>query len=77
MLLAAALLLAGNPDFFWKQVRPYIGDALAYLCVTQEGKQWIANNAKDLDPDKDQSKIQEIKRFSDDYFAIVTASREC
>jgi len=24
-------------------VRPYIGDALRYLQVTQEGQQWIAN----------------------------------
>ena len=31
------------PDFFWKTVRPYIGDALRYLRVTQEGQQWIAN----------------------------------
>jgi hypothetical protein len=31
------------PDFFWKMVRPYIGDALRYLRVTQEGQQWISN----------------------------------
>jgi hypothetical protein len=24
-------------------VQPYIGDALRYLRVTQEGQQWIAN----------------------------------
>jgi hypothetical protein len=36
--------LRGNyPDFFWRTVRPYIGDALRYLRVTQEGQQWIAN----------------------------------
>ena len=29
--------------FYWKEVRPYIQDALKYLEVTQEGKQWIAN----------------------------------
>lgn len=40
----------------------------------RRGKQWIANNAKDLDPEKDQSKIQEVKRFSDEYFALVTAN---
>jgi Ca-activated chloride channel family protein len=40
----------------------------------RRGKQWIANNAKDLDPTKDQAKIKEIKRFSDDYFALVTAN---
>ena len=34
---------ANYPDFFWKTVRPYIGDALRYLRVTQEGQQWIAN----------------------------------
>jgi hypothetical protein len=39
----AADLRANYPDFFWKKVRPYIGDALRYLRVTQEGQQWIAN----------------------------------
>ncbi len=29
--------------FYWKVVSPYIQDALHYLRVTQEGKQWIAN----------------------------------
>lgn len=36
-------LRAAYPDFFWQAVRPYIGDALRYLRLTQEGKQWIAN----------------------------------
>jgi hypothetical protein len=36
-------LRANYPDFFWNTVRPYIGDALRYLRVTQEGQQWIAN----------------------------------
>jgi len=36
-------LRAAYPAFFWKAVRPFIGDALRYLSVTQEGKQWIAN----------------------------------
>ena len=40
---SAADLRANYPDFFWKTVRPYIGDALRYLGVTQEGQQWIAN----------------------------------
>jgi hypothetical protein len=26
-----------------QKVRPYIGDALRYLRITQEGKQWVAN----------------------------------
>ncbi|MGB0389209.1 MAG: Npun_R2479 family HD domain-containing metalloprotein [Ardenticatenaceae bacterium] len=29
--------------FYWGVVRPYIQDALRYLYVTQDGKQWIAN----------------------------------
>jgi hypothetical protein len=36
-------LRASYPSFFWKVVKPYIGDALYYLRVTQEGKLWIAN----------------------------------
>jgi len=31
------------PAFFWGNVEPYIGDALGYLELTIEGKQWIAN----------------------------------
>jgi hypothetical protein len=31
------------PSFFWKAVEPYIGDALRYLELTIEGKQWIAS----------------------------------
>jgi hypothetical protein len=40
---SAADLRANYPQFFWQIVRPYIGDALRYLQVTQEGKVWIAN----------------------------------
>ena len=40
----------------------------------RRGKLWVANNAKDLDPEKDQAKIKEIKRFSDGYFALVKAN---
>lgn len=36
-------LAAAYPKFYWNAVRPYIGDALGYLRLTQEGKQWIAN----------------------------------
>jgi hypothetical protein len=36
-------LRADYPDFLWKTVRPYIGDALQYLRITQEGKQWTSN----------------------------------
>ncbi len=30
-------------QFYWGVVRPYVEDALRYLRITQEGKQWIAN----------------------------------
>ncbi len=29
--------------FYWNMVVPYIGKAIKYLNVTQEGKQWVAN----------------------------------
>ncbi len=29
--------------FFWQSIHPYIKDALKYLAVTTEGKQWVAN----------------------------------
>jgi len=40
----------------------------------RRGNLWIANNAKDLDPEKDTAKIKEIKRFSDEYFTLVKAN---
>ena len=40
---SAADLRANYPQFFWKVVAPYTGDALRYLRVTQEGQQWVAN----------------------------------
>jgi hypothetical protein len=36
-------LRASYPKFFWTRVEPFIGDALLYLRMTQEGQQWIAN----------------------------------
>ena len=30
------------PQFFWSRVEKYIGDALRYLEMTMEGKQWSA-----------------------------------
>ena len=40
---SAADLRANYPQFFWKVVTPYIGDASRDLLVTQEGQQWVAN----------------------------------
>ena len=39
----AQLTSALYPQFFWTAVSPYIGDALRYLSVTQEGKLWVSN----------------------------------
>jgi len=36
-------LAVGYPKFFFQAVGSYIGEGLNYLCMTQEGKQWIAN----------------------------------
>lgn len=30
-------------SFYWEKVSPYIQDALHYLSLTEDGKQWIAN----------------------------------
>jgi len=32
-----------NAKFYWKSVNPYIQEAMKYLKVTHEGKQWVAN----------------------------------
>jgi hypothetical protein len=36
-------LCDSNAKFYWDVVNPYVQDALLYLCVTQEGKEWSAN----------------------------------
>ena len=36
-------LRKGYAKFYWEVISPYIQDALRYLRVTQEGKQWVAN----------------------------------
>lgn len=36
-------LSKGYAAFFWNMVNPYIKDAIKYLSVTQEGKQWISS----------------------------------
>jgi hypothetical protein len=36
-------LRANYPKFFWGAVRPFVGPALRFLQVTQEGKQTLAN----------------------------------
>ena len=33
----------GYAAFYWNVVSPYVQDALKYLRVTLEGKQWVAN----------------------------------
>jgi len=40
---SSAALRAAYPKFFWSTVTPYIGDALANLQMSQEGKVWVAN----------------------------------
>jgi hypothetical protein len=40
---SAADLAEDYPAFFLNKAQPYLNDALRYLQLTQEGKQWIAN----------------------------------
>jgi Ca-activated chloride channel homolog len=42
----------------------------------KRGKLWIAANAQKVDPEKDQAKIKKVKRFSDEYFALVKANNQ-
>ena len=42
--------------------------------IYRRGKLWIAANSQTIDPEKDQAKIKRVKRFSDDYFALVKAN---
>ncbi len=36
-------LRENNSKFYWEVVNPYVQDALRYLRITQDGKQWISN----------------------------------
>ncbi|UCE62781.1 MAG: metal-dependent phosphohydrolase [Nitrospirota bacterium] len=40
---SAADLADQYPKFYWNAVQPYIRDAIRYLELTQDGKQWLAN----------------------------------
>jgi hypothetical protein len=40
---SAADLADQYPRFYWNAVQPYIEDAISYLQLTQDGKQWLAN----------------------------------
>ena len=40
---ARKLPLRQRLRFFWERVEPYIGDALRYLALTQNGRQYTAN----------------------------------
>lgn len=44
--------------------------------IYKRGKLWIAANAQTVDPEKDQAKIKKVKRFTDDYFALVKANTQ-
>src|SRR5579862_8021200 len=41
-LVRAADLVDHYPQFYWSKVERYIGDALRYLEMTMEGRQWVA-----------------------------------
>ena len=42
--------------------------------VYQRGRVWFAANAADLDLQRDTDKIQEVRRFSEEYFELVRAN---
>jgi hypothetical protein len=49
-------LRESNARFYWDEVSPYVGAALRYLRVTQDGKQWIANlHTNVFGPDMDEA----------------------
>ncbi len=54
-----------------RQVTAYSVQNAGKETLYKRGNTWVANNCKDIDPEKDAKKIKEIKRFSDEYFALV------
>ena len=65
----AADLAESYPAFYWSCARPYLGDALRLLRLTQEGKQWIANL---------QSSVFELEHRQETYgpFRMARPTRE-
>ncbi len=41
------------------------------VALFKRGNIWVAENARDVDPEKDQDKIRSVERFSDEYFQLV------
>lgn len=48
-------------SFYWEQVNPYIQDALHYLRVTEDGKQWIANMHSHVFDAEHSTKLEDLK----------------
>ncbi|MCY2929782.1 MAG: VWA domain-containing protein, partial [Planctomycetota bacterium] len=49
-----------------------VGQQAVYRRAQAQGQAvWIASNASDIDPARDQAKIREIARFSDEYFKLI------
>ena len=42
-LTSPADLIEAYPWFFWDAVEPFVADAIEYLNLPSEGRQWIAN----------------------------------
>jgi hypothetical protein len=61
------------PRFFWSKVAPFITDAMAYLALTIEGRQWTANlycNIFELEheihqigPERPQQRAKDVSRI--------------
>lgn len=71
---AAAPVLGGGRAYSVEADREVAVDNVRNVGTTpmyRRGKLWIAGNCADLDPASDQEKIEPIKRFSKDYFALV------
>ena len=75
--LAAPSNLAGRPGVTYRDIdtdRTVVVDSVQQIggeTLYKRGNIWVAENAKDVDLEKDAKKIKTIKRFSDDYFALV------
>lgn len=68
----------GSPGLHDSQTdRPQSAKAVQQVgreTLYKRGTLWIAANALDVDLEKDAAKIQRIRRFSDEYFALVRAN---
>ena len=66
----------GNTDDYEKGKKSEVGNVrqVGQQATYRRGRVWVASNAADLEVEKDKAKIQDVDRFSEEYFRLVRAN---